>query len=398
MRALALVFLVACGAPELPAREPQQQLADSASAVAALQASKFEAAHQAASSALVRDPRNARAAAVRAIAAYQRAGSQMIDEVSKVFEGAEMMKAFDHQAGRAAWQHWLDELAVIDRDLAVVAADPAFSLELCIACWEHDWNHNGEIDERDRKMFELEFDGKDGELAEGDPRRRPTYRLDTGDADWARAMIAFQRAFGELVLAYRWSELDKLLAVGSPEGLTIRLGDKRRVQRARELIVSGLGFADRCRTAYLAETDDDREWVPNPKQKSYAMPLEVDPQLYTTWAEVIRDVRRLLASEEGISMLELAGAIDHDLVALAPNAFLDLGRMLREPKDITIKLDLQRPDRQSTETMLRGVLGNGYAQRMRASPLVGRLRLMKGELDRGEDTLARKLRYLFWLN
>jgi len=164
--------------------------------------------------------------------------------------------------------------------------------------------------------------------------------------------------------------------------------------------MAGLGFAERCRAAYLAETDDDREWVPNPRQKSYAMPLEVDVQLYTTWAEVIRDVRRLLASEDGISMLELAGAIDDDLVGMAPNAFIDLGRMLREPKDIVIKLDFadRGPDRESAERTIRGVLGNGFAQRMRASPLVARLRLMKGELDRGEDTLSRKLRYLFWLN
>ena len=398
MKALALIVLVACGSSEIAAREPQQQIAEAATAVAALQASKFEDAQREASAALARDPRNSRAAAVRAVAAYQRSGSQMIGEIEKILDGAEKLKAFDHEAGRAAWQRWLDELAAIERDLAIVAADPSFSLEICLACWEHDWNRSGEVDERDKKLFELEFDGKGGELAEGDPRRRPIYRFDTGDADWGRAMIAFQRAFGELVLAYRWSELDNLLAAGSPEGLTIRLGDKNRVRRAREHVMAGLGFADRCRAAYLAETDDDREWVPNPKQKSYAMPLAVDAQLYTTWAEVTRDIRRLLASEDGISMLEVAGLIDDDLVALAPNAFIDLGKMFREPKDIVIRLDFQRPDRRSTEATLRGVLGNGYAQRMRASPLVARLRLMKGELDRGEDTLSRKLRYLLWLN
>jgi len=217
MRALALIVLVACGAPDVPLRPPAEQARDSAAAVAALQASKFEDAHREATMVLARDPRNARAAAVRAIAAYQRSGSRLVGDIDHLFEGADMMKAFDHEGGRASWQRWLDELGAIDRDLAIAAADPTFSLELCIACWEHDWNHSGQIDERDRKMFELEFDGKGGELAEGDPRRRPTYRLDTGDADWARAMIAFQRAFGELVLAYRWSELDKLLAPARPK-------------------------------------------------------------------------------------------------------------------------------------------------------------------------------------
>jgi hypothetical protein len=35
---------------------------------------------------------------------------------------------------------------------------------------------------------------------------------------------------------------------------------------------------------------------------------------------------------------------------------------------------------------------------MRPSPLVGRLRRMQDELEHGEDTLVRKLRYLIWLN
>jgi hypothetical protein len=35
---------------------------------------------------------------------------------------------------------------------------------------------------------------------------------------------------------------------------------------------------------------------------------------------------------------------------------------------------------------------------MRASPLVARLRHMHDELDRGQDTAGRKLRYLLWFN
>ena len=397
MKAITLVVLVACGATELPPRDPQLQASDSAAAVAALQGSKFADAERESAAVLGRDPRNSRAAAVHAIASYQRAAFDMWAELQVIMARAERLEFFDHKAGRVSWQRWLDQLAAIDRDLAVVAADPAFSLELCMACWEHDWNRSGQVDDRDRKLFELEYDGKGGELVAGDPRRRPTFRLDHGDADWARAMIAFQRAIGELVLAYRWSELDKLFDHGLRTGMTIRLGDPGRVKRAHELVVAGLGFADRCREAYLAETDDDREWVPNPKQRSYAMPLEVDAELYTTWAEVTRDVRRMLASEEGISLLELAGAIDHDLVAMVPSGYIDLGRMLREPKDIVIP-PLVGEDRKSAERLLRGVLGNGYATKMKATPLVARLRLMKTELERGEDTFQRKLRYLVWLN
>jgi hypothetical protein len=47
---------------------------------------------------------------------------------------------------------------------------------------------------------------------------------------------------------------------------------------------------------------------------------------------------------------------------------------------------------------LRGLIGNGYQTKMRPSPLVARLRGMKDQLDRSEDSLDRKLRYLLWLN
>jgi hypothetical protein len=402
-RVLVVLAIVGCGGggSSTPVRTPEQRGEDSAAAVTALQRSRFADAERDATAALARDPQNSRAAAVRAIARYHGAGNALITEIGSIIEQASKLEFFDHAGGRAAWQHFLEKLEAIDRDLAVVAADPGFSLELCIACWEHDFNHNGRIDDGDRKLFELEFDGRGGTIPEGDPRRRPTFRFDTGDADWARAMIAFQRAAGELVLAYKWSDLDKLIHADGPPFLTIKLTDKARVTRARELVISGLGFADKCRDAYLAETDDDREWVPNPRQRSHPIPLEVDAELYQTWAAVTGDVRRMLKSEEGLSMREMAGVVADDLKTRAPDAYIDLGKMLAEPKDIVIDLRtilLRMPDAPVVEQVLRGLLGNGYQTKMRASPLVGRLRHMKEQLDRSEDTLDRKLRYLLWLN
>ncbi|MEO7734377.1 MAG: hypothetical protein ABIY55_25700 [Kofleriaceae bacterium] len=390
--------VIGCGGP--PARTPAQRSVDSAPAVAALQASRFEDATRTATSVLTADPHNAKAAAVRAIASYVVAGHELVGELMRILGTADHLEFFDHAGGRAAWQGFLTRLAAIEDDLAVASADPDLALELCLACWERDWNRNGRIDERDRKLFELEYDGQGGELAEGDPRRRPTFRFDAGDLDWARAMIAFQRAAGELVLAYKWSELDKLFRAHDAPTLTIHLIDPARVTRARELILAGLDFADRCRRAYLAETDDDREWVPNPRQRSHPMPLEMDDAVYRTWEAVIGDLRRMLRSEDGLALRELARAADDHLAAMLPDAYIDLGRLLGEPADIVI--DLARLDHApapaTIEAVLRGALQHGYQARMRPSPLVARLRAMKDQLDRGEDTFERKLRYLLWLN
>jgi hypothetical protein len=282
----------------------------------------------------------------------------------------------------------------------VVAADPTFALELCIACWEHDWNRNGEIDDRDRRLMEIEYDGLGGEIPEGDPRRRPSFRFDVGDASWARAMLAYQRAGVELILAYRWSQLDLLLRGGGrgEPRMVIPLLDAARVKRARAHILAGADHADRCREAYLAETDDDREWVPNPRQKNHPIPLAVDAELYATWAAITGDLRHLVSSREGLSIRELAALVDDDLGRLAPDAYIDLGKLLGEPKELVIDLRDLSEKPAAVERLLRGLLGNGFQKSMKPSPLPARLRGMKQQLDRGEDTAEHKLRYLLWLN
>jgi hypothetical protein len=389
--------LAACGQPE--PKTPQHSYETNA-AVAAVQQGKLDVAMSEASAMLAREPRNSQAAAVHAIARYQAAGSQLFGELRVVLDEASSLKFFDHEKGRAAWRAFISELDAVDRDLEIAAADPGFSLEVCVACWEpRDWNHNGRIDDGDRRLFELEYDGKGGVLPPDDPRRKPSFRFDHGDVLWARAMIAFQRAGVELVLAYRWSELDKLFAGGDELRMNIKLIDPGRAKRARELVLAGLTFADETRLAYLRERDDDHEWVPNPRQKSYAMPLVVTAELYTKWEQVIGDVRNLLESKEGLSLRELATAATGPQAALVvPDVYVDLGRMLREPTDIVVDLDDNLPRAQKYERMFRGLLGHGYTESMRASPLVGRLRHMHIEVQKGDDTLQRKLRYLLWLN
>ncbi len=402
MRILCVVALLAACGPSGQATHPtRQDPARAAAAVSAVRSARFDDARREADRVLAATPGDSTAAAIRAITRYQAAGNTLIHDLGAVLDRGDDLHYFDHDKGRKIWLSFAAELEAIDRDLAIAAADPSFSLELCLACWEYDWNRSGEIDERDRRMLELEFDGQGGELAETDPRRRPTYRFDVGDVLWARAMIAFQRGFTEIVLAYRWSELDALLRPHDKADprIVIKLVDKGRVRRARDLFVSALAFSAQERQSYLNEIDDDREWLPNPRQKSYAMPLPVDDKLYETWAAILGDVQRLLTSEEGISLREAADLIDDDLRALTPDAYVDLGRMLREPTDIV--LDVRRGEKEdvaAADRILRGLLGNGYARSMRASPLVARLRHMKSDLARGEDTFERKLRYLFWVN
>jgi len=105
----------------------------------------------------------------------------------------------------------------------------------------------------------------------------------------------------------------------------------------------------------------------------------------------------MLASEEGVSLHEMAELVDRRAAMLVPDAYVDLGRMLREPTDFSIDLKSATTTPAGIEGAFRKVLGNGYQTKMKPSPLPGRLSRMMKDLERGGESLEHKLRYLFWL-
>src|ERR1700759_280248 len=98
-RLLVLVAVVSCGGPAVPARTPAQRDAANAAAtgaVTALQASRFDDATRQAGAVLARDPGNARAAAVRAIASYVVASHGLLEELRGIIGKADRLEFFDH--------------------------------------------------------------------------------------------------------------------------------------------------------------------------------------------------------------------------------------------------------------------------------------------------------------
>jgi hypothetical protein len=396
-----LAFIVAitgCGTapPPPPPLDPAQAQVAAEPAVTALQRADFPAARDAADRALAAHGGNSIAAAVRALAGYQRAGSHLRDELEVLIRDYSVAGRFDHARGRKAWRDFSTALDKVDDDLAIAERDPAFALELCLACWVHDWNHTGDVDDSDRLLFQIEVDDKGEELPEGDPRRTPTFRFDAGDIAWARAMIAFQRAVSQLVQGYDWRALDQIASLGDrgSKGMTIRVYDARKIQLAREFIRQGLAFSDKSRELYLAETDDDREWVPNPRQKDHPVPLEMDQAMYATWAAVTRDVRALVDGKEGLDLGEILGARSGAV------GFIHVGKLFDDPQDLRIDPEKLDDDTRTSPVfaLAKQLLGRAIVDEMPRSPLVSRLLRMQRELDNDEDTFGRKLRYFLWIN
>ena len=403
----ALLVVASCPpAAEEPVGAPGAPPPTAAEVLGELQEGRFEQAYDAAGSVLAVAPSDALARAVRAVAGYRAALGRLHVDAMMQLDRLEHDGRIDHDAWRGIFERLEQSLGKIDDDLAVAGEDPGLAFDLCLACWRVDWNRSGELDESDRLLFQVEVDADGRTYPPGDPRRKPTFRFDTGDVWWARAMVAFQRAVLQLGLGYSWTDLDRLL-VGffggtEPTEFRLRVRDADRIRRARELLLAGLDHAERARKEYLAETDDEREWVPNPRQHDHPLPLPVDDALYGTWDRVVGAVRRLLRSEEGLDVAELAQLGDHRWDD-PPRGFIDLGRFLSEPSDVVLNLEHleafdDEPTRVHAERLLRDLFGDAYVPELAPSTLPRELLRMKDEIDGGSESLERKLRYLLWIN
>ena len=412
--ALALVvFLSACVGPGSASPDSPASVApaagsasasarqDAARAITALQDGDFDEAARTADAVIDTAPDNPYARLVRAIARYRKTMHQLALDGRTVVFGALEDGGFNDRYLRFTLEQAERDLATVDADLAIAERTPDIALELCLACWKIDWNGNGRMDRFDRFLLHIEQDAEGNPIAEDDPRRTPTFRFDVGDVTWARAFVAFQRAAMDVVLAYDWTEVTKL-AEGRrrdrPRRVVLRLRDAGRMTAARALLLQGLDLSDACRRAYLAETDDDREWVPNPRQRSHPLPLPVDEPLYGTWEGVVQDVRKLVRGEERLCMAEIGAMIDEDVPPM--HGCIDVAGLLDRPRDIVVDLEeMERFERQDdAEGMLSSILGPHYVRGGKPSGLPRRLQRMHREMERGEESLERKLRYLFWIN
>ncbi len=410
MMVVGLVGIIAsCAKSGMTPAARVAYIAQAQPAVQALQQSQFDVAETQAKEVLGKDPGNPHAALVAGLTRYKRAIHDLTTDLIGI-GGALMATGNVNQRYLLfALERTDSELAQVDHDLATAIADPEVALELTPAAWRVDWNRDGEMDRRDAQILQIEQDADGNTIPEEDPRRIPTYRYDLGDIYWGRAMVAFQRSSLKLLSAFEppanVRQALEALSHDDEQGsaFVIKLRDRGALLAARDFLLAGLDQADLCRRAYLAETDDDREWVPNPTQQNHPMPLPVDIALYQTWESIITELRKLLQGSEGLSVSEMAQLGDHTWED-PPQGFINIGRLFTHPGDIVLKasslkaVDRTGRSRQTMETLLADIFGDKYVPQMPASSLLKQMTRMRTEVERGQESFERKLRYLFWLN
>lgn len=92
----------------------------------------------------------------------------------------------------------------------------------------------------------------------------------------------------------RGMDVDQIVdAVAALHLVHFQVDSPRRMSRARDHLLKMIEQSRRCWQFALAETDDDREWIPNAKQTSLT-PLTVDAQRIAAWKQFLEEAEAVL--------------------------------------------------------------------------------------------------------
>jgi hypothetical protein len=389
---LSTVFCTVCTTPQV-----KKEIPAGSDPVVILQRGDFYLANTRADEILSADSNDANALLVRAISQYiittRRMGLELMSRRRSLTENDITYIRFVFQTAEA-------DFARIQSDFDKALKYKDLSIVLTPSSWESDWNMDGDIDSRDRELFQIEYDENGEELDDDDPRRNPTYRFDYGDILWASAYIHFQRAALDLVLAYNWSAITRFNRNDVDENgiFVIKLIEPKRMTQFREQLLLGLDSSNKSRIAYLAETDDDREWIPNPSQKSHPMPMKLDKDFYTTWESLIKNLTRIAKGEDVLDPASAFGFLFRDKKT---TGYINFGDMISHPKDIELNIQnisMAAKD-DNRDELCKELLGKFYIFNAKnISPISKDLMRMSGEIQAGSDNFTNKLKYLVWVN
>jgi len=275
-------------------------------------------------------PRYLRADAAKLRSDADRAAYAICNSIDLVREAASRFRSYQAEGQRndnalvSDLRTRLERIAVRLRDSrmaleGIKGPGPYFPIRP--GDWVIDWNGDGRIEDHEKYLLWVPRRG----LSEFQPVHRfgspaayheaqfvsPQIKLDRADALWAAAYLQFLEAALNLVLSYE---------VNLEQGFAIRLKDPARIAKvAHRNLLGGIRASNQVRQALLKETDDDDEWIPNPKQTRTSFPLLMDAQTFATWGELLGHMEKLFRgqtllggtvnSQEFRNVRDLAGGI-----------------------------------------------------------------------------------------
>jgi hypothetical protein len=197
---------------------------------------------------------------------------------------------------------------------------------------------------------------------------RLTVAFDAGDAAWLQAYCNLLMAVGEITLGYDWHEafdatfhnlfprldtplarldreaIGRLAAGGLGEEQATELRNRADMAGIADLVAfvhlirwpvadaarlkSSLGHLEAMVRAsreswrrIMAETDDDREWIPNPKQHGVLTTMPISAEQVVAWSHVLDELDAMLAGRVLIPHWRFEQGINLRRMFLEPTTF-----------------------------------------------------------------------------
>ena len=243
-----------------------------------------------------------------------------------------------YEAQRAALRSFLDDLALAETTLADVK-DSALKIVIDLEKTRLDFRATGKPDPAATLMTVVRSVSPMSVLRM--PARPEMFEVafDLGDAIWLRGYCHLLSAGLEFLLAYDWRETfvqagglfyPRIAAEGAsplPRSQGIAeiadavamihqihwgLAEPARLGKVPAHLKQVIALSRESWNAILSETDDDREWIPSPRQKNGVLPgMPITQQRLDTWLaaldefDAVLDGRKLLphwALEKGVNL------------------------------------------------------------------------------------------------
>jgi hypothetical protein len=226
---------------------------------------------------------------------------------------------------RGLLQDYVDDLALAEVTLAGVDADDV-KLVLDLKQIRYDADGDGTVSEPERLIAVVE---RVTGMTDQEMPASLTFAFDLGDVYWLRGYCHLLMATGEFFLAHDWQEsfdasfFHLFPAMQSafrdalkPPGVSgyddfapvadlisfvhVRwpVSEPARMAAVRTHLKETIALSRESWAAIEAETDDDREWIPNTRQTSPFTSLQVDAERIAAWYQVLDEAEAVLDGDK----------------------------------------------------------------------------------------------------
>lgn len=255
---------------------------------------------------------------------------------------------------------WMEELDEAHAILAEIK-DPAVKLEVDLAKLRFDLNGNGIASDNERAGIALNVLFTGGRPAGGEI---PSFVVaaDRADVDWMIAYTHVFRAMGEMFLAHDFSNifnraghiifpntdtpyeflqqrtlfdptmsgLDVTDMIAFFHSLRFEVDEPERMENARQHFLKAIEHSRAMWVYALMETDNDREWLPNPNQDAALRGMKMTDERIRLWRDLLDETEDALTGEKLVRFWRGDGSQG-----------IDLKRVFQEPETLDVLLWIQ---------------------------------------------------------